>query len=71
MIADLGVLTRAKGLYVGLTVEGSVVAVRDSLNQAYYGRAVSPSGILVGGSAPAPPDAAPLVSAVEHLITVK
>jgi hypothetical protein len=45
--------------------------VRDSLNQAYYGRAVSPSDILVGGSAPALPDAAPLVSAVEHLITVK
>src|SRR5262245_17842626 len=33
--ADLLVYSRAKGLYGGLSVEGSVVSVRDSLNKAY------------------------------------
>jgi lipid-binding SYLF domain-containing protein len=46
--ADLMVLSRAKGLYAGMSLEGSVVAVRDDLNRAYYGRPVSPAEILGG-----------------------
>ena len=38
---------RAKGLYAGISLEGSVVAVRDTLNEAYYGKAVSPADIVV------------------------
>ncbi|MGD0919535.1 MAG: YSC84-related protein, partial [Thermodesulfobacteriota bacterium] len=36
-----------KGLYAGMNLEGSVVGVRDSLNQAYYGKDVRPVDILV------------------------
>jgi len=38
---------KAKGLYGGLNLEGSVIAVRDSLNKVYYGRAVRPAEIVV------------------------
>lgn len=45
--ADVLQFSRAKGLFGGLTVEGAVVGVRDSLNKAYYGRAVRPVDILI------------------------
>ena len=45
--ADFISFAKAKGLYAGLNLEGSVVDVRDSLNSAYYGREVRPSDIIV------------------------
>jgi len=44
--ADIVSFAKAKGLYAGLNLEGSVLAVRDSLNEAYYGRRVTPVDIL-------------------------
>jgi len=38
---------KSKGLYAGLNLEGSVIAVRDSLNHAYYGKDVRPADIIV------------------------
>ncbi len=45
--ADILSFSRTKGLYGGVSVEGAVIAVRDSLNAAYYGREVTPVDILV------------------------
>ncbi len=45
--ADFVSFARSKGLYAGLNLEGSVLAVRDSLNVAYYGKAVGPRDIIV------------------------
>jgi SH3 domain-containing YSC84-like protein 1 len=45
--ADFISFTKAKGIYAGLNLEGSVLAVRDKLNEGYYGRAVSPVNIIV------------------------
>jgi len=45
--SDFISFAKAKGLYVGLNLEGSVVDVRDSLNGAYYKRDVGPSDIIV------------------------
>ena len=45
--ADFVSFTRAKGLYAGLNLEGSVLAVRDGLNSAYYNKAVTPKDIIV------------------------
>ena len=45
--ADFVSFTRAKGLYAGLNLEGSVLEVRDGLNSAYYGKEVKPVDILV------------------------
>jgi lipid-binding SYLF domain-containing protein len=64
--ADLVVLARSKGLYGGMSVEGAVVAVRDALNQAHYGKAVTPTDILIRGMATSP-DSARLIAAVEKL----
>jgi lipid-binding SYLF domain-containing protein len=44
--ADFLAFTKTKGLYGGLNLEGAVIAVRDSLNEAYYGRAVRPIDIV-------------------------
>jgi len=64
--ADLVVLSRSKGLYGGLSLEGSVVDVRDSLNRAYYGKSVTPSDILILGSAKSSKSYS-LISAVRKL----
>ena len=45
--ADIISFSRAKGLYAGVSLEGAVVATRDALNKAYYGKEVSPTDILV------------------------
>ena len=45
--ADLVSYSRSKGLYAGISLEGAVVAVRDALNKAYYGKEVTPTAILV------------------------
>ncbi len=44
---DFVSFAKAKGIYVGLNLEGAVVSVRNTLNRAYYGKAVTPVDILV------------------------
>jgi lipid-binding SYLF domain-containing protein len=45
--SDLMSFSRSKGAFAGVSFEGSVIDVRDSLNNAYYGRKVTPIDILV------------------------
>ena len=45
--ADFISFAKSKGLYAGLNLQGSALAVRDKLNHAYYHKAVSPIGIIV------------------------
>jgi SH3 domain-containing YSC84-like protein 1 len=45
--ADFISFAKSKGIYAGLNLEGSVIAVRDSLNDAYYGAKLSPIQIIV------------------------
>lgn len=52
--ADVLAFSRSKGLFGGLTVEGAVIEPRDSWNQDYYGRPLSPSDILVKRAASNP-----------------
>jgi len=66
IIADLVVLARTKGLYGGVSLEGSLVNVRDSLNSAYYGKPVSTTDILIFGDV-RNPQADGLISAVKKL----
>jgi len=44
--ADFISFAKSKGIYAGINLEGSVVDVRDSLNNAYYGKAVRPVDII-------------------------
>jgi len=61
--ADILSFSRSKGLFGGLSLEGAVVKVRSGLNEAYYGKKVSPSQILIGGRA-GNPQAAGLVEQI-------
>ncbi len=45
--ADILSYSRSKGLYAGISLDGAVVAVREALNTAYYGKAVTPTQILI------------------------
>jgi lipid-binding SYLF domain-containing protein len=45
--ADFISFAKSKGLYAGLNLQGSALAVRDKLNNAYYQKTVSPIGIIV------------------------
>lgn len=56
---------KSKGLYAGLNLDGSLIEVRDSLNNAYYGRKVSPLGIIVERSV-SNPGAAELLGALNR-----
>ena len=49
--ADLISFSMAKGLYGGFSVDGSVAGVRAALNEAYYGKPVTPADILIKGAA--------------------
>ena len=50
VLADFVAFSRAKGIYGGLNLEGSVVAVSDDWNRDYYGKSVLPPDILVSAN---------------------
>ena len=45
--ADYLSYTRAKGAFVGFSLEGAVVKINDEWNQAYYGKQLRPTDIFV------------------------
>ncbi len=45
--ADFVSLSRARGLYAGISLEGSILARRNDDNEAYYGRPVSAEQIVL------------------------
>jgi lipid-binding SYLF domain-containing protein len=47
IVADFVSFAKSKGLYAGINLEGSIVTVRDSLNNAYYGKQATPVDILI------------------------
>jgi SH3 domain-containing YSC84-like protein 1 len=47
IVADLVTFSRAKGVYGGLNLDGTVVSTSDDWNDAYYGKKVLPPDILV------------------------
>jgi lipid-binding SYLF domain-containing protein len=55
--ADFVVYAKAKGAFAGVAFDGSVLDVRDKLNNAYYGKAVTPADILVKREASNPASA--------------
>ena len=61
--ADIIAYSRAKGLYAGVSLDGAMVATRDALNHAYYGKEVTPIDILITRTV-TNPKAAGLIDAV-------
>ena len=66
--ADIITFSRAKGLYLGVSVEGGTVWTRDGFNTAYFGKPVTATDILIRGSA-TNPQADPLKAALIKLAT--
>jgi lipid-binding SYLF domain-containing protein len=44
---DFVVYARTKGAFAGIAVDGAALDIREKLNSAYYGKAVTPVDILV------------------------
>jgi lipid-binding SYLF domain-containing protein len=63
---DIVLFSRGKGLYGGLTLEGAVIAVRNDLNEAFYGAPVSTVDILIKRSV-SRPRATRLIEAVSEI----
>ena len=60
---DVVAFARNKGVFGGISLEGSVISPRNKLNREYYGKEVRPVDILVRRDVNNP-QAAPLVTAV-------
>ena len=61
--ADVVGFSRSKGLFAGIAFDGSVINPSEKLNNAYYGKAVTSSDILIRRNV-SNPDAKSLVNAV-------
>ncbi|KAL3656855.1 hypothetical protein V7S43_018198 [Phytophthora oleae] len=55
--------SHSKGLFAGISLEGSVILSRSDINRSFYGKAV-PVAELLGGVEPPPVAAAPLYEAI-------
>jgi lipid-binding SYLF domain-containing protein len=47
VVADLVTFSRAKGVYGGLNLDGTVIAIANDWNKAYFGKDVLPPDILI------------------------
>ena len=65
LAADIIVWTSGKGLYGGLTLEGSVIKGRDDWNRAYYGKQVPVNDIIADKVTP--PSANPAAQQLAQL----
>jgi len=65
LAADIIVWTSGKGLYGGLTLEGSVIKGRDDWNRAYYGKPVPVNDIIADKVTP--PSANPAAQQLAQL----
>lgn len=59
--------SKTKGAYANMSLNGQVIAVRESLNNAYYGKPVTPVDILVKKDV-SNPGAAPLEAALKAMV---
>ena len=55
--ADLVAYAKKKGVFAGIAVDGSIIAVSDDSNHAYYGKPVRPTDIIVKQSVSNPKSA--------------
>ena len=58
--------SKSKGVFANMSLNGQVIAVRDSLNSAFFGKPVTPVDILVKQSV-SNPAAAPLQAALKSM----
>lgn len=64
-VAPIYTYSLSKGFYIGISLDGKVIATRDNVNEKFYGRRVSGREIL-HGAVPIPPAAQPLYEALQR-----
>lgn len=47
--ADIVAFAKSRGLYAGISLDGSIISQRTDWNTAYYGQPLSPQQIVLGG----------------------
>jgi lipid-binding SYLF domain-containing protein len=57
--------SRSKGLFAGISLDGSVISIDDSANRKVYGKDVTGEQILLGKEVRANPSVAPFVAALQ------
>ena len=69
-VAAVYTYSRSQGLFAGISLEGTVVGVRNDANAEYYGRPVTPEEILSGKVSP-PPNARRLLQVLASQVVAK
>ena len=59
--ADMYSFARSSGLYVGVSVDGSVLSAKETWNEEFYGTGATPRAIMVERKVTAPPKVAELI----------
>lgn len=67
--ADIQAFARTKGMFAGVSVDGSVIKVRDDYNSAYYGKDI-PTVEIMGSDNVSNPHAEQLRTAVAAMVQV-
>jgi SH3 domain-containing YSC84-like protein 1 len=63
--AEMLTYSRARGLFAGVSLEGSSLRPDNNLNEDLYGKKISAEDIVLNGAAPAPPAAELMLSTLE------
>jgi len=69
-VAAIYTYSRSQGLFAGVSLEGTVVGIRNDANAEYYGRRVTPEEILAG-QVPPPSGAKRLLQALTRQVAIK
>jgi lipid-binding SYLF domain-containing protein len=67
MRAEILAYARSRGLFAGVSIDGTVVNRDDDANEVVYGRSVDARGLLLGGGQRIPDAARPLVDLLREL----
>jgi SH3 domain-containing YSC84-like protein 1 len=63
--AEILSYSRARGLFAGVSLDGSTIRPADSDNRRVYGRKIPARDIVLSGKVPVPPAAEPLISTLD------
>jgi len=69
-IAPVYTYSHSKGLFAGISLEGTLIATRSDMNENFYGRPVEAEDLL-NGSIPTPRAAQPLYDALHTACAVR
>ena len=65
MRAEILTYSRARGLFAGVSLEGSTIRPDNGDNRRVYGREISAKDIVLSGTVAVPPAAEPLISTLD------